>query len=101
MDINSKNVNILVTGGTSSGKTVAACCTFNHMTQGGGIAAKNGGSQVKFSLLADGSRAARIMDDFADTYIDMLEGRLPAGSMENKQYELLFKRDQKTVCNIQ
>lgn len=100
MDINSKNVNILVTGGTSSGKTVAACCTFNHMTQGGGIAAKNGGSQVKFSLLADGSRAARIMDDFADTYIDMLEGRLPAGSMENKQYELLFKRDQKTVCNI-
>ena len=62
MDINSKNVNILVTGGTSSGKTVAACCTFNHMTQGGGIAAKNGGSQVKFSLLADGSRAARIMD---------------------------------------
>lgn len=100
MDINSKNVNILVTGGTSSGKTVAACCTFNHMTQEGGISVQPDDSQVKFSLLADGSRAARIMDDFADAYIDMLEGRLPAGSTENKQYELLFKRGQKTVCNI-
>lgn len=60
MDINSKNVNILVTGGTSSGKTVAACCTFNHMTQEGGISVQSDDSQVKFSLLADGSRAARI-----------------------------------------
>ena len=100
MDIEGKNVNILVTGGTSSGKTVAACCTFNHMTQEGDISVQSGGSEVKFSLLADGSRAARIMDDFADTYIDMLEGRLPSGSTENKQYELLFKREQQTVCNI-
>lgn len=88
---------LFITGGTGSGKTVAACNVFHHMTDEGGVSAKVGDKEYAFSLVGTGYDA-----DFFDTqYLNMLSGDpLPRGSTENTSYDLTFQDNGKSVASI-
>lgn len=88
-----RRANILVTGGSSSGKTVAACNTFFKMI--GGV-----GTQVAFDLVANGEAAGSDISYFAQLYSGMVRGKLPVGNTENDIYEMAFRRDNENICQI-
>lgn len=93
-----KQITMLVTGNTSTGKTVAACNVFHHMTNEGGVSAKAGDKELNFSLVA----TSGCDSDFFDTqYINMITGEpLPPGSTENASYELIFNDQEESIANI-
>ncbi len=95
---------LLVVGGTSSGKTVAASNVFTHMTMEGGVkAALPDGRTARFCLVADprSGRPGKDIEEFVELYQDMLEGRsLPIGSTENRTYELLFQENGTNVGSV-
>lgn len=88
---------LFITGGTGSGKTVAACNVFHHMTDQGGVSAEVGNKKYSFSLVGTGYDA-----DFFDTqYLNMLTGDpLPRGSTENTSYDLVFEDNGKSIASI-
>ncbi len=90
-----RRANILVTGGSSSGKTVAACNTFFKMTIGGGV-----GTEVSFDLVANGDAAGNDISYFAELYRGMVKGKMPVGNTENDIYEMAFRRNSERVCQI-
>lgn len=95
---------LLVTGGTGTGKTVAACNVFTHLTLGGGVkTTTSSGREVRFTLVPDphSDSAGADIDAFTNTYLGMLNGGpLPAGSAENHTYELLFQDNGNNICSI-
>ena len=95
---------LLVTGGTETGKTVAACNVFSHLTLGGGVKTTTpNGKEVRFALVADpqSATAGADIDTFTNDYLHMLNGEpLPHGSPENHSYELLFQDNGKNICSI-
>lgn len=95
---------LLVTGGHRTGKTVAACNVFTHLTLGGGVkTTTSSGREVRFTLVPDphSDTAGADIDAFTDIYLGMLNGEaLPPGSSENHTYELLFQDNGNNICSI-
>lgn len=95
---------LLVTGGTDSGKTVAACNVFTHLTLGGGVkTTTSSGREVRFTLVPDphSNSAGADIDTFTNIYLGMLNGEpLPIGNTENHTYELLFQDNGNNICSI-
>lgn len=92
-----KRANILATGGSGSGKTVAACNTFFKMAMDGGVTL---GDDIRFDLIASGNSAGGDIHDFAEKYRDMIKGTLPVGSTDDHIYDFAFRRNGEKLCQI-
>lgn len=90
---------LLSTGGVGSGKTVAICSSFTHMTLEGGVTAvTSSGRTINCELVATNGCD---VDHFHETYFAMMSHKpFPNGNTENRTYELIFKLNGEIVCSI-
>lgn len=91
-----KSTNMMLIGGASIGKTVAASSAYYKMNADGGV----GDDQVKFDLTSIGNEGAANNTELFDNFIRMLRGTFPNGNTENRYYDFAFRRNAEKICEI-
>ncbi len=94
-----EQISMMAMGGTGSGKTVALCCTYTHMTFKGGVKAQTpDGRNVACELVA---KQGYNVDYLHVVYADMMTGApLPNNSDQNRTFEFILKINGAPACDI-
>ena len=86
-------IKLLITGGKSSGKTVAACCAYRQLSK----AKFEDNNMGDFGIIV---REGVDVTELTNMYNGMLDNKLPEGSIENHIYDLILTRKMKNICNF-